>query len=263
MEQETILPTPQASTPTPEPVKDTGLTIDDIDFFGTEDVEPASNEGTKQAPAKLKVKYNGAEQEFDLATQAEEVQALIQKGMNYDHVVGERDSIKNSEEMGFLKKMAEKAGLPDTKAFIQKLQKDMETQEIQARVSQLVSEGMLPKHAQQMAELEMKTKQVTAPPAPAPTMTDELKTGFQELFNEYPDAKQFKKFGDLPEEVQEAINGGKSPLVAYQKYLLAQATAKAGADAHNAMLKERDLGGVTTGQPVIKEDPFISGLFGK
>jgi hypothetical protein len=260
MDGQTNLPIGQQ---TPPPAKE--QSIEDIDFFATEDVSPQGDAGTKQgtAPNKLKVKYNGTEQEFDLATQTEEVTALIQKGMNYDHVKGEVDSYKNSEEMTFLKQMATQAGMPDTKAFIQKLQKDIEIQETQARAQQLVAEGMSAKHAQYTAELEMKAKQVVAPPTPPPDMTDALKTGFQELFSEYPDAQQFKTFGELPLEVQDAINAGKSPLVAYQRHLLAQKEAKQALDKHNQDVKSRDLGSMKTGQQIDTEDPFLAGLFGK
>jgi hypothetical protein len=241
--------------------------MDDADFTLTDDVSPQGDTVTKQgnaSPTKLQVKYNGAEQEFDLSTQTEEVKALVQKGMNYDHIVSERDALKNSEEMTFLKQMAEQAGEPDVKTFIANLQKDMEAQAVQERAAQLVAEGMSARHAQQMAELEVKAKQAS-PQATAKNEPDiaPLTNDFQALLDEYPDVKQYQKFTDLPQEVQDMINGGKSPLVAYQKHLLNQKETQAKLDNLNAANRNRDLGSMTSPGPIDKEDPFLSGLFGK
>ena len=68
------------------------------DFFSEE--EPAQpqaeqplqeeTEAAPEAPASLKVKYNGQE----LEVPADELPAYVQKGMNYDHVYGELEQLR-------------------------------------------------------------------------------------------------------------------------------------------------------------------------
>ena len=75
-----------------------------------ESEEPGAE--TETANQRFKIKYNGAEEEYDL----DQMTTLAQKGRNYDHVVEERDSLrgkaKDAEtQLAFLKDLADRAGL--------------------------------------------------------------------------------------------------------------------------------------------------------
>jgi len=68
-------------------------------------VQTTPNED-EDAPKTLTVKYNGEQMEISL----EEAVVLAQKGMNYDHVVAERDS-KYKRELDVLERYAAMSGL--------------------------------------------------------------------------------------------------------------------------------------------------------
>ena len=83
---------------------------DEPDEEPDEAEEPGAE--TETANQRFKIKYNGAEEEYDL----DQMTVLAQKGRNYDHVVEERDNLRgqarNAErQLGFLKDLADRAGL--------------------------------------------------------------------------------------------------------------------------------------------------------
>lgn len=225
--------------------------------FG-EDETPATQPGATTASEKLKIKYNGKEEEYDPITQREEIVTLLQKGKNYDHVVSERDSILTGEELTFLKEMAAEAGIKDTKQFVQKLREDYANQKINKRVEELVSEGMPEEHALAFAKLEQQSKASKTMPQAFDEPDPALTSGYKELFEEYPEALQFKKQADFPEEVRTMIDQGKSPLVAYQKYLLAEAQRKAAIENHNLEVKKRDTGSMQSFHADEADDDFLA-----
>lgn len=74
----------------------------------SEDSEEPGAE-TETANQRFKIKYNGAEEEYDL----DQMTTLAQKGRDYDHVREERDGMrgKYGKYEGFLQKLADKAGV--------------------------------------------------------------------------------------------------------------------------------------------------------
>ena len=207
---------------------------------------------------KLKIKFNGAEEEFDLVSQREEVIALIQKGKNYDHVVGERDLLKNSEELKFIDDMAKEMKV-DRSEFIKQVRKDLENQKIQARKQELMDEGMTEDHAIYTAKLELKAN--ATPPQVAETVNTDGAKAFLDLLTKYPETSKFKTLEEFPESVAKSIKEGELPIVAYQQYLIDQKEADRVKLELAQKNKERDLGSMKSGKDEEKEDPFISALF--
>lgn len=94
---------------------------DENDFAEFEEVDQQeSNEATdeeateetqetesKEQPQLVPLKYNGESKEMPL----DEVITLAQKGMNYDKVAAERDSLRNSTEIKLLRDLAQQNGL--------------------------------------------------------------------------------------------------------------------------------------------------------
>ena len=229
---------------------------------GLEDVDPARSD--KQPPktdSKLKIKYNGQEEEYDLATQIEEVKTLAQKGRNYDHVKGELDALKGSEELTFLKNLAEEAGFTDVKEYVSTLKKDIQQKQVQTRVKELQADGMTREQAEYTANLEMQARAPKPLTPPQADPTADLKTGFETLFKEYPETAKMKSLADFPPEVVKAIEEGATPIVAYQKHLLNESTKKAEKDNHNAKVKQRDIGSLQSGKADEEEDQFLRELF--
>lgn len=74
-------------------------------LFDAAETTPASG-GGEAMPEFITVKYNGEERQISL----EEAVVLAQKGMNYDHVVAERDS-KYKRELDVLERYAAMSGM--------------------------------------------------------------------------------------------------------------------------------------------------------
>lgn len=250
------------------PTIDDGFAFEasDVTVKATEaDVNDDETEGLETQPttkpsvdSKLKIKYNGAEEEIDLATQRDEVIALIQKGKNYDHLVKERDDLRNSEEIKFLNELAKEANV-DPKEFIKQVRKDRENLKIQTRKQELMDEGMSEQHALYTAQLELKASAMPQAEKAEP-QADGAK-GFLDLLTKYPETGKFKTLDDFPESVAKSIREGENPLVAYQQYLIDQKEADRLKLEQAQKNKERDLGSMKSGKEEEKDDPFISALF--
>jgi hypothetical protein len=187
---------------------------------------------------------------------------LAQKGRNYDHVLQERDSAKNSQEMQILADLAKNAGMKDVATFVKELQKNYLDMKIENRVRQLESEGLPTEHAKRMAELELKAdsgKQVQEQQA----QPDEGVDAFVELMSEFPETQEWKSLSDFPPEVRKMIDEGKKPIVAYTKYLAQKAEQEKAVALQNKQAIERDTGSFKSGKTE-KPDDFLAGLgFGK
>lgn len=233
------------------------IPADDIEL--EEDVEGSETEPGTKTEKTIKVKYNGEEKELDLNSNYDDIVAYIQKGMNYDHVVGERDSLKESEEMKLIRELAEEAGVKDTKEFVKKFKEDLTQTKVNKRAEQLMSEGMSKEHALYTAKLEV--EKAPLPPKgqeQQPDPIEEQAVGFKELLEEYPDLAK-NKWEDFPEDFQRLVSEGKKPIVAWQKYLLNQSEKTQRDEKQKAGTKERDLGSMR-GKSDEKVDPFLTGF---
>lgn len=222
----------------------------------TDKTSAPEGEKVEAQPALHKIKYNGKEEEYSI----EDLITLAQKGRNYDHVLTERDSLKNSEEMTLLSKMAKDAGKKDGKEFLSELMNSIEKVKLDERIKALEAEGLTPEHAKRMAELEMKS--------PEPTKVEQtddvepLAKQFEELFQEFPETSEWKDLSEFPQEVQAMIEEGKSPLVAYTKFLTKKVDDDKRLAQQNTDAQTRDTGSFKTGKGEKKDDDFLKGLFG-
>lgn len=213
--------------------------------------------GETQEVAKHKIKYNGKEEEYAI----EELITLAQKGRNYDHLLSERDALKNSEEMKALEEIATEAGVKDVKTLLTNLKENLVNMKLDDRAKKLEAEGMTPEHARRMAELELKAEakpKVEAKPDPI----EPIKEQFKELFKEFPETQDWEKVEDFPDEVQKMMAEGKSPLVAYTKYLKNKADEELRIAQQNKDASQRDTGSFKTGKSEEKKDDFLSGFDG-
>jgi len=230
-------------------------------FGDDEEVEHDSTEPEVVEPKvsnqKLKIKYNGAEEELDFESQYDDIVSLVQKGKNYDHILSERDSLKNSPELEQLKDIANQVGVKDVSGLVAKLKQDIHEGKVNERVKELVDEELDESHAKRLAELELKvaTKEVEQPKEPEP-QEEELtnqKDMFVELFNEYPELIKLK-YEDYPKDVIELIEQGKPPLVAYQKHLLEQSKQEQAKLQHQSDVKKRNVGSLKSSKAEEKDD---------
>lgn len=226
------------------------------------ETEPDVVEDKKVNTNTIKIKYNGEDEELDLESQYEDIVALIQKGKNYDHVLSERDSLKNSPELEQLKEIANQVGVKDVGGLVAKLKADIHEGKVNERVKELIDEGMSDIHARKMAELELKQepKEVKPQqPEDQPNQDDDLeaqKRLFVELFEEYPDLVK-TKYEDYPDSVKEMIEQGKTPLVAYQKYMLEETKSEKAKLEHEQNVKKRNVGSLKSSK-ADNSDDFLS-----
>lgn len=221
------------------------------------DVQPEVEAKDGLDLSSLVLKFNGKEIKASELS-AEDLKAHIQKGMNYDHILAERDSLKNSEELSTIRDLAKEDG-KDVKTFLNELKNGRQQQKIEQRAKELEAEGYKPEHALKTAEMELKLKAVEPK---QPSTEETYQKEFETLLNTFPEAKEFKEFKDFPESVRTAISEGTPPLVAYAKYRLEQAEAEKQAILQEAEAKKRATPSLNESKEKEDNDEFRNALFG-
>jgi len=163
-------------------------------LFESDDISKEESSGENHTAGEtLTIKYNGEEKSITL----EEAKILAQKGMNYDHVVAERDT-RYKRELDFLDRVAKSRGL--TRAQY------MEQQDAR-------SEAANPETPSEAGGRERASRQIMR-------ITESLKAAkpWHDLFKKYPDIERQEAFSTLSESVAR----GMSPIEAYQEKLIAE-----------------------------------------
>ena len=223
-----------------------------------QDEEVVESESTPtETVEKFKVKYNGQEMELT----KDELITNAQKGMNYEKVLSERDSLKPYAEL--IKELDElaKENNVDTKDFVKGLKESKQQEKLNKRITELEAEGMSKDHAKRMAELEFKQPKVEqkVENKEFDTLTNDFKT----LHAEFPETQGFKELSDFPQEVVDLIKQGKSPLVAYTKYQVDTLKKQSEIDKTKAINKVKDTGSLGSIEDNKKKDPFLEGFLGR
>lgn len=185
------------------------------------EVGEAENEG-------LIIKYNGEERKISL----DEARILAQKGMNYDHVVAERDT-KYKRELDFLDKMAAEKGLSRAE-YMSAREKDMSSQEEKNKTE-----------ANGKEESGAATKESRG-----------IDGEWENLFREYPVLSRSEAEAELGNDVK----GGLTPLEAYQKKLIAKQAYELRAMHHNERVANRSVGSMTSDTAALMKDDFLEGF---
>lgn len=236
--------------------QDNGISFSADDF--AEELAQLSDNKEASVEDKIKIKYNGKDEEYNL----DQIKELAQKGRNYDHVFQEKESLKNSEEMKILSEIAKSSGYKDTKEFIKSMKETLDNEEFNKRVEDLENQGYEKEQAKYVAELEREKARATES-----TKTEEgqdaLVNDFSDLLEAYPETRDFKDFDSYPEEFKNMVNDGIKPLVAYSKYLVQKQKLDGEVALKNADAINRDSGSFKTGESDGKKDPFLEGLFSK
>jgi len=207
----------------------------DVELDGTVEAKPSLD--------KIKVKYNKEEKELSY----DEAVEYAQKGMNYDHILSERDNLKKSRAE--LEELAKEDG-KTLDEFIASIKESKYNSKIENRMKELVSEGVPESHARKMAELELSK----------PVTKDPLVEEFKALHAEFPETKDLDDLSKFPQEVIESIKGGKSPVIAWAKYSTEQAKKQAEIDKNNSINSIKDTGSLSSKDDVGKKDKFLEGL---
>lgn len=214
------------------------------------------SKGTVSSLDDLVIKYNGEEKKASQFT-PDELVAHIQKGMNYDHIKTEVESYKNSDQLKYLNELAKENGLKDWKEYVSTLKDNQIKSKIESRAKELEEQGSRPEDAKRIAELEMSN------PKPSNDEVKRLEIEFRTLHEEFPETLEFKELSDFPKEVIDLIEKGKSPLVAYSKYLADNAKKLKEQTEQDLKNRELDKGSFKTGKDTEKDDPFLNGFLSR
>ena len=236
---------------TPDDTNEDATAEETTEEVTEETTEEATEAKEEQDSPKVKVKYNGEEKEITL----DEAVVLAQKGMNYDHVLGEKNAVYD-----ILGDFAKASGmeLKDYLNFLNEQRKTIAVEKARTELTGKYKEAppeLLDELAQAKArELEYQTKeqQIKAEQQKA----EEQKQAWVKLFNAFPDVKP----DAIPSDVYEAVKKGTSPLEAYQAHLLTELQKELAQTKQKQKNKETSVGSVkSTG--ATEKDPFLDGFY--
>ncbi len=228
--------------------------FDDGDLdWDDEEVEGDETDAAEEQDEGLTVKYNGKEQKVG----KDEIPTLVQKGLNYDHIMSELDSMRSGNAYKVLKKAADKEGMS-----VEQYAKFMLDKEDADTLSSVEAEVRrenpnLPNAIiKELAEARASKKQNLA----KAEETSAAEKAWAEALKEYPDVSR----DSIPQEVLEAVAAGNSPLLAMKNYEISQLKAaqkKSAVEEKNQKNKEKSTGSLN-GRRSDGDDQFLQGLFG-
>lgn len=182
----------------------------------------------------LRIKYNGEERDISL----DEARILAQKGLNYDHVLAERDT-RYQRELNALDTVAARQGMTRAQYIA-----SVENSQPQNNAEDYNS---IRAAASFRAKEQIKRLQESA--------------GFSgpwgNLFRKYPELSRKDAYADLADDVR----SGMSPLEAYQSRLLAEKDKELCIAKNNGAAANRSVGSLEGDGQGEKLDDFLVGFY--
>ncbi len=176
----------------------------------------------------LDVKYNGVEQKLS----EEEARIYAQKGMNYDHVMEELSRLRNAPEVAIVNDLARKAGM-SKEEFLNSLSAEVNLRAAERENSE---QEALRREINQFRDRDAKMQR------------------WSEFFQKHP---EISRFGDLPEDVKQAVAQGADPDTAYLHYENAVLRDRIEAVQQNAYNKAVAPGSAASAGTGEETDPFL------
>ena len=216
----------------------------------TEDTNP------DDAEEMFELTYNGQK----VSLPRSEVITNAQKGLNYDHIKGQLDGIKNSKTQRQLAQLAEEAGMP-LDQYIDEVFANRRTRRAQELAD---TEGISLSAAQRMIDTE---EELASYKAKDKERGDEeaKKAMYRKFFEKYPDVK----VDDIPPEVWDAVAGGEDITTAFTMHENKRLRDEGNATRaeieqlkRNESNKQKAVGSVRGSKAAVTGDAFLSGLFG-
>ncbi len=212
----------------------------------------------------IKVKYNGAEQELSY----QDAVIYAQKGMNYDKLMHNYETLKNSPERQIFERQAQSLGM-NVKEYAQYLD-NFQVKSLENKALQQLQQAYPNENAevlQQLAKLQVqdylrqKQAQEYQKEQERLQREEDLFTNQVERFlNAYPNVDAH----NLPQEVLEYMLQGEELLSAYRAYENDLLRNKLTAVETNEKNRQKAVGGLANDNAGETEnDPFLQGLFGK
>lgn len=156
------------------------------------------------APQTIKIKYNHEEKEIPL----DEATNYIQKGMNYDKVYEQLNSLQSNPALGFVENLAKTSGMT-IEQYIEAANKQIEQDRLNQLIQQNIPEDLAKEimaNRQFRQQYEAKQKDIEA--------QEKRNADYQTFVKTYPDIKP----ETIPGEVWNNVNKGMSLVDAYTRY---------------------------------------------
>ncbi|MBQ7054129.1 MAG: hypothetical protein IJN97_02815 [Oscillospiraceae bacterium] len=207
--------------------------------------------------ATIRVKYNGEEKDISL----DEARTLAQKGLNYDHVVQERD--RNRSAFDFLLERAKGEGIT-VEELIEREKGRAENRRLEAKMEELrkrdddASEDTIKNLARLELEAE-KTRIEREKAIEAENKKNEEIEGWKRLFKEHPELIEADGSSKVSKGVFDLVEKGYSPTEAYyiERNRELEERNKVLTSAETA--KKKSVGSLS-GVQSTEEDDFLAGF---
>lgn len=223
---------------------------DDLEEEPDKKPEGKGKPAGKDAPKLLTVKHLDKDVEVDPYSQ--EGIALIQKGMDYDHVKASLSELKGSIE-----EAAKAAGMA-TDDFLKSIVESTKAALVEAAIAEIkkkypdAPDELVKEHAEKQAEEKASKLKLEA----AATAESDKAKAWAELKKAYPSVSTEDK---LPQAVRDAIAAGTPPIVAMMAHEIRELKAKEKAAEQNKKNQDRSTGSAKSSGGTKKKDPFLDG----
>lgn len=251
---------------------------DDDEADQPESEESTQEQGEAQEKTEdaqlFKVKHLGQEIELTMEQMIENAQ----KGLDYDRIRQDRDTLKSSRKMQLLEDLARDSGYDDVDAFVENFYENLEESRVIERAEQLSAErGIDFETAAEIAKMERENEKLKKTMQEAEKVkaksADRQKQAvndFNALFSKFPEIKeQYASFDKLPESFRQKVAQGEQPLLAWNNYLLElkdmelkQKEKELETVKNNQKNKKRSVGSAKGAGQAKETDDFLKGLFG-
>lgn len=197
----------------------------------------AKNEGLR-----FVAKHFEQTREFDWSKDKDEIIANVQKGMDYERIRNERDSLKAElpalrEYKGFLEELAADSGVP-----VEKMVEDIRTSRLVERernAGRVITDTAAREQIQrEKAARDKDAQETAAEKAPAEKLNEKQALDVQSFVRTYPDVKP----ADIPQSVWDDVRGGTSLVTAYTKFENTQLRSQLEAMKQQEKTKDRSTG---------------------
>jgi hypothetical protein len=258
MDEDVILPDDFEATPSEESeVSNNSTDAETLEDTAedTTEAEQSTEEAQEQTEAakeearKLKIKYNHQ----DLELGEDEAVPLIQKGMNYDKLQEQLNSLKSDPRLSFVEELANENNMT-VEQYLNAVKESREQQRLNELIQQNIPEDV----AKEILE-SRKFREQLASEKKAKEMESRRAAEFQDFINTFEGVKA----EDIPKEVWQLNSQGVPLKYAYMQheYSKLQNEVKV-LKQNNENKKKAPIGGVTAygSKETVEDDPFMKGF---
>ena len=247
---------------------------DEADQPESEESTQEQGEAQTEDTQLFKVKHLGQEIELTMEQMIENAQ----KGLDYDRIRQDRDTLKGSRKLQLLEDLAKDSGYEDVDEFVENFYENLEESRVIERAEQLSAErGIDFETAAEIAKMERENEKLKKTMQEAEKLkaksADQQKQAvndFNVLFSKFPEIKeQYTSFDKLPESFRQKVAQGEQPLLAWNNYLLElkdmelkQKEKELEIVKNNQKNKKRSVGSAKGAGQAKETDDFLKGLFG-